>query len=119
MTLPSTIVFLFSLVNMADLAFEKIFQAIGRMNVTMVALMFGCVSNIILDPILIFSLGPDARHGHCWRSPCHRHRPGYLPCGLSLVYARTEVSVRFCAAAACASMLLLTASSMPSVYRPS
>lgn len=29
----STIVFLFSLVNMADLAFEKIFQSVGRMNV--------------------------------------------------------------------------------------
>ena len=42
----STIVFLFSLVNMADLAFEKIFQSVGRMNVAMVALITGCVTNI-------------------------------------------------------------------------
>ena len=46
----STIVFLFSLVNMADLAFEKIFQSVGRMNVAMVALITGCVTNIALDP---------------------------------------------------------------------
>ena len=44
----STIVFLFSLVNMADLAFEKIFQSVGRMNVAMVALITGCVTNIAL-----------------------------------------------------------------------
>ena len=54
----STIVFLFSLVNMADLAFEKIFQSVGRMNVAMVALITGCVTNIALDPVLIFGLGP-------------------------------------------------------------
>lgn len=54
----STIVFLFSLVNMADLAFEKIFQSVGRMNVAMVALITGCVTNIVLDPVLIFGLGP-------------------------------------------------------------
>ena len=54
----STIVFLFTLINMADLAFEKIFQAVGQMNVSMVALIAGCVSNIALDPVLIFGLGP-------------------------------------------------------------
>ena len=30
------------------LAFEKIFQSVGRMKVTMVALIVGCVGNIIL-----------------------------------------------------------------------
>ena len=54
----SSTVFLFSLVNMADLAFEKIFQSVGRMNVAMVALITGCVTNIALDPVLIFGLGP-------------------------------------------------------------
>ena len=54
----STIVFLFATINMAALAFEKMFQAVGRMKVTMAALIFGCVCNIILDPILIFGLGP-------------------------------------------------------------
>ena len=28
------------------------------MKVTMIGLMIGCVSNIILDPLLIFGLGP-------------------------------------------------------------
>ena len=56
--LYATIVFLFSIVNMADLAFEKMFQAVGRMNTTMIALITGCVCNIALDPVLIFGLGP-------------------------------------------------------------
>ena len=54
----STIVFLFLVVNMVSLAFEKIFQAVGRMKVSMVALITGCVCNILLDPVLIFGLGP-------------------------------------------------------------
>ena len=54
----STIVFLFATVNMASLAFEKIFQAVGRMKLTMIALISGCVCNILLDPVLIFGLGP-------------------------------------------------------------
>ena len=54
----STIVFFFAIVNMASLAFEKIFQAVGRMKLTMLALISGCVCNILLDPILIFGLGP-------------------------------------------------------------
>lgn len=54
----SGIVFAFSVVIGLDLAFEKIFQAVGRMKVTMFSLMCGCITNIILDPILIFGLGP-------------------------------------------------------------
>lgn len=42
---------------MISLAFEKIFQAVGRMNETMFALLCGCISNIILDPLLIFGIG--------------------------------------------------------------
>ena len=53
-----TIVFLFSVVIMLGLAFEKIFQAVGRMKVTMVALISGCLTNILLDPVMIFGLGP-------------------------------------------------------------
>ena len=53
----SRIAFLFSTVIMATLAFEKIFQAVGRMRVTMVGLMAGSVCNIILDPMLIFGIG--------------------------------------------------------------
>ena len=54
----SVIVFSFSLSIMAGIAFEKIFQAVGRMKVTMVGLASGCVANIILDPLFIFGFGP-------------------------------------------------------------
>lgn len=49
--------FSFSLIIMLGLAFEKIFQAVGRMQVTMFALLCGCISNIIMDPLLIFGIG--------------------------------------------------------------
>ena len=42
----STIVFLFVVGNMVSLAFDKIFQAVGRMKVSMVALITGCVCYI-------------------------------------------------------------------------
>ena len=54
----STIVFLFTTAIMLGLVFEKVFQAVGAMKVTMVGLTCGCVANIILDPVMIFGLGP-------------------------------------------------------------
>ena len=54
----STIVFLFATINTLNLAYEKIFQGVGQMKVTMIGLLVGCVSNIILDPLLIFGIGP-------------------------------------------------------------
>ena len=53
----SSIAFSFSLVIMLSLSFEKIFQAVGRMKITMISLLCGCISNIILDPLLIFGIG--------------------------------------------------------------
>ena len=53
----STIVFLFSTVITISLFFEKLFQAVGRMKVSMLALLVGCISNIILDPFLIWGIG--------------------------------------------------------------
>ena len=52
----SDIAFSFALVVSLSMAFEKIFQAVGRMKVSMIALLGGCITNIILDPILIFGL---------------------------------------------------------------
>ena len=49
--------FLFSPVIALGLAFEKIFQAVGRMKISMFSMMCGCVVNIILDPLLIFGIG--------------------------------------------------------------
>lgn len=59
----STIVFAFSLVLSLSLSFEKIFQSIGNMKITMISLMCGCITNIILDPILIFGFGPFSKMG--------------------------------------------------------
>lgn len=59
----SNIAFSFSVIIALDLSFEKIFQALGKMKVTMIALMCGCLTNIILDPVLIFGLGPFPRMG--------------------------------------------------------
>ena len=54
----STVAFSFTLFVVVGLVYEKIFQAVGSMKVTMVGLMSGCIANIILDPVLIFGLGP-------------------------------------------------------------
>lgn len=62
-TTYATIAFAFSVVVMAALAFEKIYQAIGRMKITMGALMAGTLCNIVLDPVLIFGLGPVPQMG--------------------------------------------------------
>ena len=45
----SRIIFLFTIAIMANLYFEKVFQAVGRMKVTMTGMMIGCIVNIILD----------------------------------------------------------------------
>lgn len=50
------IVLCFSFGSLLQIAFEKIFQGIGQMKITMCLLIAGCVINIILDPILIFGL---------------------------------------------------------------
>ena len=54
----SKIVFTFSPVIALSLYFEKLFQAVGNMKVSMVSLMIGCFANILLDPVLIFGAGP-------------------------------------------------------------
>lgn len=59
----SNIAFSFSVVIMLGLSFEKIFQAVGRMKITMAALLSGCICNIILDPLLIFGIGPFPKLG--------------------------------------------------------
>lgn len=57
------IAFLFSVIIMAAMAFEKIFQAVGCMKITMAGLSLGSVCNIILDPLLIFGIGPFPEMG--------------------------------------------------------
>ena len=54
----ANIVFGFSVVVAVQLFMEKLFQAVGKMTVSMLSMMTGCIVNIILDPVLIFGLGP-------------------------------------------------------------
>lgn len=51
------IVLCFSFGSLLQISFEKIFQGIGEMKITMYLLTAGAVINILLDPVLIFGLG--------------------------------------------------------------
>lgn len=62
-TVYATVAFAFSTVIMASLTFEKIFQAVGRMKLTMLAMLAGSLCNLILDPLMIFGLGPFPQMG--------------------------------------------------------
>ncbi|EFB76511.1 MATE efflux family protein [Subdoligranulum variabile DSM 15176] len=62
-TTYATIAFSFSIIIMGSLAFEKMYQAIGQMKITMCALVAGTVCNILLDPMMIFGIGPFPRLG--------------------------------------------------------
>lgn len=53
----SRIVFLFSVINAWGMTEEKIFQAVGKMKIAMFSVLVGCITNIILDPLLIFGIG--------------------------------------------------------------
>lgn len=59
----SRIAFLFATAISWQLVFEKTFQAVGRMVESMTCMMSGAVINIILDPLLIFGLGPFPEMG--------------------------------------------------------
>ena len=49
--------FLFCPVITLGIGFEKIFQAVGTMNVSMFSMMCGFIVNIVLDPLMIFGIG--------------------------------------------------------------
>ncbi len=53
----SVIAFSFTFIIILGGTFEKVFQAVGNMKVTMISMMCGCIANIILDPVLIFGIG--------------------------------------------------------------
>lgn len=59
----SRIAFLFATALSWQLVFEKTFQAVGRMVESMTCMMSGAVINIILDPVMIFGLGPFPKMG--------------------------------------------------------
>ena len=53
----SRIAFAFSPFIMLSISFEKVFQSVGWMKTSMLGMMLGCVTNIVLDPLLIFGVG--------------------------------------------------------------
>lgn len=52
------IVFAFSPAHCMGMHAEKVLQAAGRMTQTMLCMLAGCIFNIIMDPMLIFGIGP-------------------------------------------------------------
>ncbi len=50
-------VFLFSVIISLAVSFEKIFQSTGNMKISMFSMSCGFITNIILDPLLIFGIG--------------------------------------------------------------
>ena len=83
----SVVAFAFTLIVTVSMAFEKLYQAVGNMKTTMISLMCGCITNIVLDPVLIFGYGPFPGNGNRRRCAGDRHRTGSdaddLPCSLS------------------------------------
>lgn len=59
----SNIVLGFATVIALELFFEKLFQAVGKMTVSMICMLIGCIANILLDPVLIFGPGPAPAMG--------------------------------------------------------
>ena len=59
----ANIVFVFAVAVTLGIAYEKIFQAVGRMKETMFCMVIGFVTNIVLDPLLIFGIGFFPRMG--------------------------------------------------------
>lgn len=55
--------FLFSIAINVGIAYEKIFQSVGRMKVSMISMMVGFIINIVLDPLMIFGIGMFPKMG--------------------------------------------------------
>lgn len=49
--------FLFAVFITTGISFEKIFQSVGKMKVSMFSMICGFLTNIILDPLMIFGIG--------------------------------------------------------------
>ncbi len=52
-----SIVFGCLFIGQVGLIYEKLFQAVGHVRIAMFSMIAGCVTNIILDPVMIFGIG--------------------------------------------------------------
>ena len=50
-------VLMFTIIIQVSVSYEKIFQSVGKMKVSMCSMMAGFIVNIILDPMMIFGFG--------------------------------------------------------------
>ena len=57
----TSIILIFSVGVMVEIAIEKVLQATGNMIFPMIFQLIGAVSNIVLDPLFIFGIGPFSR----------------------------------------------------------
>lgn len=49
--------FLFTIIIQLYITYEKLYQSIGKMKVSMICMVAGFIVNIILDPLMIFGIG--------------------------------------------------------------
>lgn len=100
--------FLFAVFITLGLCFEKIFQSVGRMQVSMFCMMCGFIVNIVLDPLMIFGIGffPELGiAGAAWATGigqcaslliyivCYAVRP--IPVKIERKYLRTDKKMLF------------------------
>ncbi|MBR3771928.1 MAG: MATE family efflux transporter [Clostridium sp.] len=49
--------FLFTIIIQLYITFEKLYQSVGKMKISMICMIAGFIVNIILDPLMIFGIG--------------------------------------------------------------
>lgn len=72
--------------------FEKLLQATGRSLYSTIGQVVGAVVNIILDPIMIYGIGPVPEMGVQRCSLCNSHRTGSV--NSVIVYLSYEIQQR-------------------------
>ena len=94
----STIALMFSTIIMVSISFEKIFQAVGNMVITMIALMTGCIANIVMSVICIrptFNLW-NRFLSETWNSRCGTCNWNWTEQYIDHLFIRLSISSNSC-----------------------